>query len=133
MKKTVLIYRFPEEEKTALRKLAGTAVDVIPVPPARYGVSIAELLPPKEEEAAAGGEKDLEGSIRERMMIFAGFEEDAFDAFLASLRENRIGSGALKAVLTPVNARWTSLELYGELFKEREAFFRMRGGQKPWR
>ena len=74
-----------------------------------------------------------EEPLRERMMVFAGFPGDEFDSLLASLKAGKVGVGALKAVLTPTNAGWTSRELYRELVREREAFFRMREDRKPWR
>ncbi|MBR5742295.1 MAG: DUF3783 domain-containing protein [Clostridia bacterium] len=128
MVKTVLIYAFRGEEEEKLKKLAsGKGVRLIDVPRDRYGEKIAELLAGRPSPDRAGGGEDFP----ERMMVFAGFEEEEFDLFLKSLREEKIGSGALKAILTPVNAGWTSRELFRELGKEREAFFRMRGAGKP--
>ncbi len=134
MKKTVLSYNLPAEEEAALRRLAGDGVSVLSVPPGRFDVRLSALVKEDgEEKRAAFEEKTAEEPFRERMMVFAGFSEEAFDAFLSSLRTGKVGTGALKAVLTPSNSRWTSRELYWELVKEREAFFRLRENRKPWR
>ena len=127
--KTVLVYAFRGEEREKLGKLAsGKGVRLIGVTRDRYGEKIAELLAGRPSpDRAGGGEEDFP----ERMMVFAGFEEEEFDLFLRLLREEKLGSGALKAVLTPDNAGWTSRELFKELAKEREAFFRMRGAGRP--
>ena len=131
MRKTVLIYNFPEGEEEKLRRLAGGSARVLPVQPLHYGIPLSELLDEnRKDRGKAERSKEVFG---ERMMVFGGFEEENFDGFLSALREAKIGIGALKAVLTPTNALWTSEDLYRELAKEREAFFRLREGQKPWR
>ena len=131
MRKTVLIYNFPEGEAAMLRRLAGDGIRVLPVQPMHYGIPLSELL--SENRKDRGKIEESKEDFGERMMVFGGFEEENFDGFLSALREAKIGIGALKAVLTPTNALWTSEDLYSELAKEREAVFRLRQGQKPWR
>ena len=133
MKKTVLIYHLAGEEEEALRKLAAQRkLRVVKVTPAGYEIRLSELAEREEDVPASpeGGEP-----FRERMMVFAGFEEGEFDLLLETLRDRKIGIGALKAVLTPTNARWTSRQLHAELQKEREAILQMRAARasrKPW-
>ena len=131
MEKTILIFNFPAEEEKELRRLARDDVRILPVPAGRFDVPLSGIL--EEGEAVGGSGKASEEPLRERMMVFAGFPGDEFDSLLASLKAGKVGVGALKAVLTPTNAGWTSRELYRELVREREAFFRMREDRKPWR
>ena len=122
MKKTVLSYNLPAEEEAALRRLAGDGVSVLSVPPGRFDVRLSALVKEDgEEKRAAFEEKTAEEPFRERMMVFAGFSEEAFDAFLSSLRTGKVGTGALKAVLTPYNAGWTPGRLCMELKKEQQS------------
>ena len=62
------------------------------------------------------------GEIEEPMLVFCGFDGDSVSHVLKQLRSLGAPSVALKAVLTPINSRWTSLQLYQELKKE-HAFF----------
>ena len=48
------------------------------------------------------------------------------DALIAGLKKNGAGRVDLKAVLTPTNAGWNSLELYEEIKREHE---KMSGNQ----
>ena len=50
-----------------------------------------------------------------------GFDQGTLDRFLREFSRNRIERVDLKAVLTPGNVRWSSLELYEEIKKEHEA------------
>ena len=127
MEKTILIYHFSGEEESALLTLAARkGIRVIPVPPALYERRLSELPAASSAPAAGGGE-----AFAARMMVFRGFEEGEFDLLLELLRRNKIGLGSLKAVMTPTNARWTSRELYRELEREREAFFKLRTSRLP--
>jgi len=64
---------------------------------------------------------NLSGNFSEEMMILYNFSSEQLDSLLAFFRENKLPSVALKAVLTPINQHWSSLALYQELVKEREA------------
>ncbi|MCD8357259.1 MAG: DUF3783 domain-containing protein [Clostridia bacterium] len=64
---------------------------------------------------------NLSGELAEPMLIMHGFSSEGVDRVLKLLRENRIRI-SLKAVTTPTNLSWTSLQVYAELCREREAF-----------
>lgn len=59
--------------------------------------------------------------LAEPMLIMHGFSSEGVDRVLKLLRENSIRID-LKAVTTPTNLSWTSLQVYAELRREREAF-----------
>ena len=64
---------------------------------------------------------NLGGNFSEEMMVLYNFSSEQLDSLLAFFRENKLPSVPLKAVLTPINQHWSSLALYQELVKEREA------------
>ena len=75
---------------------------------------------------AAGSTGDASaGSIDEPMLVMCFMLNDTFNAVLQGLRAKGMPRIPLKAVLTPTNVAWNSLQLYEELCREREA---MRGG-----
>ena len=60
----------------------------------------------------------------DEMLLMAGFAPQTLDAFLRAFRSYRVAPVALKAILTPVNAQWDSVQLHEELLREREAMAR---------
>lgn len=64
---------------------------------------------------------NLGGNFSEEMMVLHNFSSEQLDSLLAFFRESRLPSVSLKAVLTPINQHWSSLALYQELVREREA------------
>ncbi|MCU6762944.1 DUF3783 domain-containing protein [Brotonthovivens ammoniilytica] len=57
----------------------------------------------------------------DEMLVFKGFDNGTLDRFLRELKASGAGKVSLKAILTPDNVVWSSLELYEELKKEHEA------------
>ena len=86
-----------------------------PVEPARYQVPIGLL--------AQGEGEDGEPAqpIPEAMLVFCGLGEALRNQVLEVIRVAKLPPIPLKAVLTETNREWTSLQLYEELKKEREA------------
>lgn len=59
--------------------------------------------------------------FNQEMLVMKGFTERQIDGFLGSFQKQGIPRIDLKAILTPTNQRWNSLELYEELRKEHAA------------
>lgn len=57
----------------------------------------------------------------DEMAVMAGFSSAQVDAFIYALRRKGIGRIDYKAVLTPYNMKWNSVQLYEELKKEHGA------------
>ena len=57
----------------------------------------------------------------DEMLVFKGVDNGTLDRFLRALKASGAGKVSLKAILTPDNVVWSSLELYEELKKEHEA------------
>ena len=54
----------------------------------------------------------------DEMAIMAGFSSAQIDAFIYALRKKGVGRIDYKAVLTPYNMKWDSVQLYEEIKKE---------------
>ena len=115
MKETVLLYNFDDEKRTAAvkRTLILMGVRIRTVEKKDYLRPLKELLGLEEAagaEAASRQDYDGEG-FAEEMLLMAGFTSRRIDALIAGLKKNGAGRVDLKAVLTPTNAGWNSLEL----------------------
>lgn len=64
--------------------------------------------------------------LEKEMLFMAGFTSGRVDALIKALRKTGVGRVDYKAVLTPVNQTWNSLELYREIAREHET---MTGGE----
>lgn len=67
---------------------------------------------------------NLGGNFTEEMMVLKDFTEQQLDGFLQFIRTSGLNRVELKAVLTPYNQHWNSLQLFQELTREREAMRR---------
>jgi len=87
------------------------------VGPDKYHLTLLELAEGEGEPAAEAGE-----AIPESMLVFCGVNEALLNQVLEVIRAAKLPPIVLKAVLTETNQDWTSLQLYEELVREREAF-----------
>ncbi len=126
MPKTVLLYQLSEVQKARLTRVCLLMkIRRIIVEPNQYGKSIGQLLgketilPSLEEYARATKGQE---TIDQPMLVMQGFDNANLDVFLKGLRNSAVPPIALKAIVTPANISWTSLQLYRELQKEHLAF-----------
>ena len=61
-------------------------------------------------------------------MLFA-FENDMLDGFLKFFRAFRLKPVELKAIVTPHNVNWSSVQLHDELCRERTELEKQQTGQ----
>ena len=94
------------------------------VEPGEYGRPLLSLLAP----AAKGPE--VRDPFEDEMLVFANFNGEQLDLFLKSYREARLVPIALKAVLTPTNSNWTSIQLHHELSLEHAEMERQMAARK---
>lgn len=117
-KPTILAYGFGSSDAKKMRSLCD-----------KLGLRLRRVLP--EEYAQPIGAFTGRGTFlsapepaagnMEEMLVLADTTERQLEAFLSGLHTIRVGTGALKAVLTETNARWTGERLCNELKKERTA------------
>ena len=112
-----LVYNLDKKKEGALRILClKLNIRVTSVPADRFGEPVGALagVLPKTDETFSGE------PFRDEMLVMIGFGEKMFNALLQNLRSMHIFI-PLKAVLTPTNAQWNSVQLHDELVRERES------------
>lgn len=114
----LLVYNLGGERLRAVRMAAMRfKIRVRPVSPEEYGLTLAELLSGGDSAPSSGPAVPFDGE----MLVMAFFPPGMMDPFLRTLRSVGAGGIALKAMLTPSNAAWSSARLHDELSREREA------------
>lgn len=121
--KLILTYEMDKRQARQLEALAKEAsIRLKPVTPSQYMQTLGFLcgITGMKRTAAAGTYPAFE----EPMVVFSGIDNDSLDVFLDRCRQEGCLSDCLKAILTPVNVFWNSVQLYEELQKERAALQR---------
>lgn len=121
----VLLYHTPElivKRLTPLLRDNGISVRMIRKE--MYPVPLDVLLGLRQPDKLLPG---LGIELAEPMLVMHGFSSAQVDAVLQLLREHSIRID-LKAVTTPTNLSWTSLQIYAELRREREAYRKQNNG-----
>ncbi len=118
MTPTVLLYNFTSPRWAALFDLcAAQNIRAVPVPPGEQGRAIGALLGlPVPSRPQTGP-----GTVPGELMVLSGFSAKTLDAFLDAFPAAGVPPIPMKAVTTARNLTWSGVELYGELWKERQA------------
>lgn len=113
---TVLMYQCSGPEFSKLKQIfAMLRLRMRVVEPDRYHVPL-EALARGEGEPGEPAEP-----LTEPMLVFCGLGQALLNQVLEVIRLAKLPPIPLKAVLTESNQGWNTLELHGELLKEREA------------
>lgn len=113
----VLLYNLNNEKGGKIRRMClPLGLRTRLVEPAEYGLPLSRLVEGCAPETPWTGE-----CFSDELLLLVNCPGPLLDRFLQGFRRNRIPPVGLKAVLTPTNSGWTSLELREELAKEREA------------
>ncbi len=124
-KPTVLMYNMGGTRGDPWRITAQQlGIQLRAVHPSEYDLEIGKLL----RTGSCGKSEPVMGFL-EPMLLMAFFPKGMLDIFLQTAYGLGAEKIALKAVLTPANAFWSSNCLYEELQKEREAIV-TRGASK---
>ncbi len=118
MAPTVLLYNFTGPRWAPLFDLcAAQGVRTVRVAPGEQGKAIGALLGlPMPPRAQTGP-----GTVPGELMVLSGFSSRTLDAFLDAFPAAGVPGIPMKAVTTARNLAWSGVELYGELWKERQA------------
>lgn len=114
----VLFYHLDGERGAGIRALCvGQKIRVRTVAHAEYSEPIAALagLSPLTGSRFSGD------AFSDEMLVFCGFSDEQLDRFLKAFRRAGLPPVTLKAVMTPTNASWNSLQLHSELAREHAA------------
>lgn len=113
----VLLYNLNNEKGGKIRRMClPLGLRSRLVEPAEYSLTLSQLVEGQTPETPWAGE-----CFSEELLLLVNCPGPLLDRFLQGFRRNKIPPVGLKAVLTPTNSGWTSLELREELAKEREA------------
>ncbi len=115
---TLLCWNLPPERAGRIRALCAVRrVRMREVPPEDWGEPVGALSGLLARTGAAAPAERFDGE----MLLLCGFSEAALDTFLRDFRRSGLAPVGRKAVLTPANAMWTSVELFAELDREHRA------------
>lgn len=113
----VLLYNLNNEKGGKIRRMClPLGLRTRLVEPAEYGLTLSQLVEGQTPETPWAGE-----CFSDELLLLVNCPGPLLDRFLQGFRRNKIPPVGLKAVLTPTNSGWTSLELREELAREREA------------
>ena len=119
---TVLMYNCSGPEWAKLRQIfLMLRVRIRPVEADQYGLTLAELL------SRSGEKRGVEEDFSDPMLVFCGLSQGKLDQLLTAMGRSGLPRIALKAMLTPTNAGWTSQQLWTELRREHAAMEAQRG------
>lgn len=122
----ILFYNLNNEKGRKIKLIClKLKIRIRPVAPEDYLKPVGTLAGYKELPVTDAG--NAKTSARENdgfsdeMIVMKDFDNRLLDRFLLEMKRAKIERVALKAVLTPDNITWNSIELHDELQKEHEA------------
>ena len=111
MRETVLLYNFDSDRLPKVKRA------LMPLKFFLKTVSKEDFSQPIGVLAGVKGIEPVEekydgDGFNDEMIVMGGFTSAKIDALVRALNKNGIGKIALKAVITPTNVNWNSVELY---------------------
>lgn len=123
MNPTLLLYHLDDRKGAKIRLLCmKLKIRAVSVKPEQYLAPIGSLAGMIDGSGLTYSGAELE----REMLVMAGFSQSLLDAFLQGFRKDKIPPVPLKAVITPTNLNWNSLQLYTELCREHAAMQALR-------
>jgi len=117
----ILAFHIQEEERKKLKAITSQLkIQLIEVEKEAYRQIIEDLLEKKRNPLV---EKYKGNQVTESLIVMEGFTEKRLDFLLKKIRETGLRLD-YKAVATPVNKKWSVLNLYLEMERERNAYRR---------
>lgn len=115
MNPSVYMYRLNDKKGAKIRLLCiKLKIRAVMVRREQYLLPLGVLTGMVEGEQRQWTGAELPGE----MLLFVDFDRALLDAFLKGFRRDGIAPVALKAMLTPTNLQWNSLQLFDELSRE---------------
>ena len=119
--KGVLLYNISADKLKRIRViLLRLGLQGRVITPEEFSLPVGQLAGIDGLSPAEAALEAAEETFREEMLVMCDLPSPVFSAFLNALRQNRCPV-ALKAVLTEINAGWSSVRLHRELAAEHEA------------
>ena len=110
--------------ETDLQKLKGISasmrIKLVVIDKVDFRQTVNDLLSQKKNSLV----EPYNGQITESMLLLHEFSDKRLDALLKALRREQVKVD-FKAVTTKTNIKWTVLQLFFEMEKERKAYLQM--------
>ena len=110
--------------ETDLQKLKGISasmrIKLVVIDKVDFRQTVNDLLSQKKNPIV----EPYNGQITESMLLLHEFSDKRLDALLKALRREQVKVD-FKAVTTKTNIKWTVLQLFFEMEKERKAYLQM--------
>ena len=110
--------------ETDLQKLKGISasmrIKLVVIDKVDFRQTVNDLLSQKKNALV----EPYNGQITESMLLLHEFSDKRLDALLKALRREQVKVD-FKAVTTKTNIKWTVLQLFFEMEKERKAYLQM--------
>lgn len=111
MRETVLLYNFDDVRLPKVKRaLLPLKICVKTVDKKDFSQPIGYLVGMKDIEPVE--EQYNDNGFTDEMLLMSGFTSAKIDALIKALHKNGVGRIDLKAVVTPTNKDWNSIELY---------------------
>ena len=122
--KTVLLYNFSGERLSKAKAAVMLArAGAKAVEGEDFGRRIGYLIGAEGYDDSNEGQA---GGFDEEMLVMSGFDSGDIDRLIKALRTTGVGRVALKAVVTPTNIGWNSVQLFNAVKADHEEMNRKR-------
>ncbi|MBQ3928548.1 MAG: DUF3783 domain-containing protein [Clostridia bacterium] len=119
MKKMLLTYNFNQERLSKIKRSAiPLKISVRNVEKSEYSQLLGTLAGMKEMPSSASENNAI--SFDDEMLVMCGFDRNDLDTLLRAMNKNGVGRIPLKAILTPTNILWNSIQLHDAVKADHE-------------
>ena len=117
----ILTFQVRETDLQKLKELsASMRIKLVVIDKVDFRQTVNDLLSQKKNPLV----EPYNGQITESMLLLHEFSDKRLDALLKALRREQVKVD-FKAVTTKTNIKWTVLQLFFEMEKERKAYLQM--------
>lgn len=121
----ILAYELTREKAELLKHLGRkTKTQIKSIPVSSYGETLGYLA------GVSGFRRNGKSgtAFGQEMLVFSGMDGELLDQFLEEWKKGGLSVPELKAIITPHNIFWNSMQLFEELKKEHTAMNRQQPG-----
>ncbi len=117
----ILTFQVRETDLQKLKEIsASMRIKLVVIDKVDFRQTVNDLLSQKKNPLV----EPYNGQITESMLLLHEFSDKRLDALLKALRREQVKVD-FKAVTTKTNIKWTVLQLFFEMEKERKAYLQM--------
>lgn len=117
----ILAFQVRETDLQKLKEIsASMRIKLVVIEKVDFRQTVNDLLSQKKNPIV----EPYNGQITESMLLLHEFSDKRLDALLKALRREQVKVD-FKAVTTKTNIKWTVLQLFFEMEKERKAYLQM--------